>query len=62
MPFIEARLYERRLTPETRRRLIERLTQAAVDVLGEEVREQTWVVLTPVPEERWGIAGRPGGD
>ncbi|MER6528573.1 tautomerase family protein [Streptomyces sp. NPDC001508] len=62
MPLIEAKLYEKRLTPETRRRLIERLTDAAVEVLGEEVREHTWVVLYPVPETEWGIGGRPGGD
>jgi phenylpyruvate tautomerase PptA (4-oxalocrotonate tautomerase family) len=33
-----------------------------VDALGEEVREQTWVVLYPVPAKEWGIGGRPGGD
>ncbi|MFF9778169.1 4-oxalocrotonate tautomerase family protein [Streptomyces sp. NPDC013978] len=60
MPFIDVKIYDRRLTPETERALIERLTQAAVDVFGEDVREQTWITLTGVPPQRWGIAGKPG--
>ncbi|GGS60337.1 tautomerase family protein [Streptomyces griseoviridis] len=62
MPLIEVKLYEKRVTPETRGQLIERLTDAAAEVLGDEVREHTWVVLHPVPETHWGIAGKPGGD
>jgi 4-oxalocrotonate tautomerase len=60
MPFIDVKIYDRRLTPESERALIERLTQATVDVLGEEVREQTWITLTGIPTQRWGIAGKPG--
>lgn len=60
MPLIEVKLYEKRLTPETRKQLIERLTDAAESVFGPEVRQHTWVVLHPVPAERWGIAGEPG--
>ncbi|MEU0677505.1 MULTISPECIES: tautomerase family protein [unclassified Streptomyces] len=60
MPFIDVKIYDRRLTPQTERALIERLTQATVDVFGEEIREQTWIALTGVPPQRWGIAGEPG--
>ncbi|MEK2479198.1 tautomerase family protein [Streptomyces noursei] len=60
MPFNEVKIYEKRLNPETERQLIERLTEATVDVFGEGVREHTWVVLQPIPAERWGIAGTPG--
>jgi 4-oxalocrotonate tautomerase len=60
MPYIDVKLYEGRLDPESTRRLIERLTDAVVDVYGEAVREQTWIVLHGVPAERWGIGGRPG--
>lgn len=45
---------------DTERELVARLTQAVVDVLGEPIRDQTWVVLTGVPPGRWGIAGTPG--
>ncbi len=60
MPLIDVTLYEDRLDERTRTELIARLTDAAVDVFGEAVREQTWVVLSGVPRERWGIAGKPG--
>ncbi|MFE7842649.1 4-oxalocrotonate tautomerase family protein [Streptomyces sp. NPDC057474] len=60
MPYIDVKIYERRLTRESERALIERLTQAVVEVFGEEIREQTWVSLTGVPPQRWGIAGAPG--
>ncbi|MFZ4156287.1 tautomerase family protein [Streptomyces pseudogriseolus] len=60
MPFIDVKLYDRRLTEETERALIEGLTRAVVDVLGEEAREQTWVALTGVAPRRWGIGGVPG--
>lgn len=60
MPFLDVRIYEGRLNEQTERELIARLTQAVVDVFGEPIRDQTWVVLTGVPPERWGIAGAPG--
>ncbi|MEU3838466.1 4-oxalocrotonate tautomerase family protein [Streptomyces sp. NPDC028635] len=60
MPFIDVKIYERRLTEESEADLIERLTQAVVDVFGEDVRDQTWIALTGVPPQRWGIGGTPG--
>jgi len=60
VPYIDVKLYEGRLDPDSTRRLIERLTQAVVDVYGEDIRDQTWVVLQGVPPARWGIGGRPG--
>jgi 4-oxalocrotonate tautomerase len=60
MPYIDVKLYEGRLDPESTRRLVERLTDAVVEVYGEAIREQTWVVLQEIPPSRWGIGGRPG--
>ncbi|MFE9631903.1 4-oxalocrotonate tautomerase family protein [Streptomyces sp. NPDC006463] len=60
MPLIDVKLYQDRLDERTRAELIGRLTDAAAGVLGEEVRDAVWVVLTPVPRENWGIAGKPG--
>ncbi|GGT43834.1 tautomerase family protein [Streptomyces kurssanovii] len=60
MPFIEVKIYDRRLDEESERALIERLTQATVDVFGEDIRDQTWITLTPVPPHRWGLGGVPG--
>jgi 4-oxalocrotonate tautomerase len=60
MPYIDVKLYEDRLDAESIRRLIERLTDAVVEVYGEATREQTWIVLQEVEPSRWGIGGRPG--
>ncbi|MHA6630313.1 tautomerase family protein [Pseudonocardia sichuanensis] len=61
MPYIDVRIFEGRLTPQTQERLIAALTDAVVDVFDESIREQTWIVLNPVDPARWGIGGRPCG-
>ena len=57
MPFVDIKLFEGRLTPETTPALIGAVTEAFVSVFGEGVREATWVTLTEVPRENWGIGG-----
>ena len=54
---IDVKIYEHRLDPDTRRELIAKLTDAVTAVFGEEIRPNTWIVLTPVPAENWGIGG-----
>jgi 4-oxalocrotonate tautomerase len=46
---------------ETTGRLIERLTDAFVEVYGEAVRDETWVILQGVPPQRWGFGGTVRG-
>ncbi|WP_410598280.1 tautomerase family protein [Amycolatopsis sp. lyj-90] len=58
MPFIDVKIYDRRLTPETRQALIAKLTDAVADVFDDAIRDSTWVVLTPVPVDHWGIGGK----
>ncbi|GGS44307.1 tautomerase family protein [Streptomyces griseoviridis] len=61
MPLIEVKLFESRLKDAaTETELIAELTDAVARVLGEDAREQTWVVLQGLPPARWGVAGRPG--
>jgi 4-oxalocrotonate tautomerase len=60
MPYIDVKLYEGRLDPQSTRLLVERLTEAVVEVYGEAIRDQTWVVLQEVSPARWGIGGRTG--
>jgi 4-oxalocrotonate tautomerase family enzyme len=60
MPLIQVSLYEDRLNAESRRALIEGLTDAVVRVFGPESRDATWVTLTGVPSDQWGIGGTPG--
>ena len=59
MPLIEVKAFERRFGDEaTNERLIARLTDAMCEVLGEDVREEIWVVLDGVDPTRWGFGGR----
>lgn len=59
MPLIEVKAFERRFEdPEAAERLIAGLTDALCEALGEEVREETWVVLEGVDPARWGFAGK----
>ncbi|MFD8462308.1 4-oxalocrotonate tautomerase family protein [Streptomyces antimycoticus] len=58
MPLIEVTIYEDRLNETTQVELVARLTDAAVSVFGDGIREHTWVVLQGVSRERWGIAGK----
>lgn len=60
MPFIEIKLFEERLTPETEQALIERVTAAVTDTLGTRFRDRTWILLHAEPATRWGISGKPG--
>ncbi len=58
MPFIEVKAFEKRFAdPEANERLIARLTDAMCEVLGEEVREETWIVLEGVEAAKWGFGG-----
>ena len=59
MPYIEVKAAERRIDEESARRVITKLTDALCEALGEEVRDQTWVVVEGVPGSRWGIGGEP---
>jgi 4-oxalocrotonate tautomerase len=58
MPIIEVKAFERRFEDEeTARRLIAKLTDAFVEVYGEDVRAETWVILDGVAPTRWGFGG-----
>lgn len=59
MPYIEVKALERRIDDDSAKRVIEALTDALCQALGEEVRAATWVVVEGVPGARWGIAGEP---
>ena len=59
MPLIEVHLIENVFTPEQRRQVIEKLTDAMVSVEGENMRSVTWVTVEEVESGDWGIAGKP---
>lgn len=59
MPYIEVKAVDRRVQdPKVCERLISALTDAACEVLGEDTRQQIWVVVEGVPGSHWGIGGK----
>jgi phenylpyruvate tautomerase PptA (4-oxalocrotonate tautomerase family) len=58
VPVIQVKAVDRRFDdPAVNERLITALTDAACQVLGEDVRPQIWVILEGTPASRWGIGG-----
>lgn len=60
MPYIEVKAFDHRIDDESARRVVEGLTDALCEALGEEVRESTWVVVEGVSPQRWGLGGHVG--
>lgn len=58
MPLIEVHLIEKVFTPEQKRRIIEKLTDAMVSIEGENVRGVTWVKINEIASGEWGIGGK----
>ena len=58
MPLIEVKLIENVFTPEQKRRMITKLTDAMVSIEGENMRQVTQVVIEEVRSGDWGIGGR----
>ena len=57
MPLIEVSLIEDVFTPEQKREVIAKLTDAMVSIEGEHLRPVTWCVVREVGSGDWGIAG-----
>jgi 4-oxalocrotonate tautomerase len=57
MPFIEVNVIKDVFTPEQKREIITRLTDAMVRIEGENMRPVTWCVVREVASGDWGIAG-----
>jgi 4-oxalocrotonate tautomerase len=58
MPLIQVKLIENVFTPDQKRDLIHKLTDAIVAVEGENMRPVTWVLIEDVQSGDWGIGGR----
>jgi 4-oxalocrotonate tautomerase len=59
MPFINVKVIEGVFGPEQKQDMVRRLTDAMVDIEGENMRPVTWVVVEEVKSGDWGIAGNP---
>ena len=58
MPFINVKLIEDVFTPDQKKDIIQKLTDAMVSIEGESMRAVTWVVVEEVKSGDWGIAGQ----
>jgi 4-oxalocrotonate tautomerase len=59
MPLIQVKLIENVFTPEQKQQIVRRLTDAMVEIEGENMRPVTWCVIDEVKSGDWAIAGNP---
>jgi 4-oxalocrotonate tautomerase len=59
MPLVNVKLIEGVFTPEQKRQMIHRLTDAMVSIEGENMRSFTWVVIEEIRSGDWGTGGNP---
>jgi 4-oxalocrotonate tautomerase len=57
MPLIEVNVIKDVFTPQQKHDIITKLTDAMVEVEGENMRPVTWCVVHEVASGDWGIAG-----
>ena len=58
MPFLNVKLIEGVFDDHQKKAIIEKLTDAMVEVEGENMRPVTWVVVEEVKSGEWGIGGQ----
>jgi len=58
MPFTTIKLIEGVFSKEQKVQLIEKVTEAMIDVQGEETRHLTWVTIEEVKQGDWTIGGK----
>ena len=59
MPLIRVKLIEGGVTPAKKHELIRKLTDTFVNVIGEDIRPITWVIIEEVKNGDWGMGGEP---
>jgi 4-oxalocrotonate tautomerase len=59
MPLIQVSLIEEVFTPAQKKQMVQKLTDAMVEIEGEAMRGVTWVIIQEVRSGEWGIGGQP---
>ncbi len=59
MPLIQVKVIENVFSAEQKQEVVRRLTDAMVEIEGENMRPVTWCVVEEVRSGDWGIAGNP---
>jgi 4-oxalocrotonate tautomerase len=57
MPYVDIKLIEGVFDSDQKREMIEKVTEAMVEVEGENMRDVTFVVVDEVKSGDWGIGG-----
>ena len=57
MPFVNVKVIEGVFSEEQKREMITKLTDAMVEIEGENMRGVTWVVVEETKSGDWGIGG-----
>ncbi len=57
MPLVTIKAPENVFTAQQRRAMINKVTEAMIEIEGEELRDKTWVIYEEVPADRWAIGG-----
>jgi 4-oxalocrotonate tautomerase len=58
MPFIDIKVIQGVFTPEDKRELVERVSEAAIAVEGEALRPFTVTAITETPSGEWAVGGQ----
>ena len=61
MPLIKVHVFEDELTQEQSEGLINKITDAVVEVTSEKLRDVTWVIIEEVKSGHWGVGGNALG-
>lgn len=59
MPLVDIQLIKDVFSPEQKRDMIEKITEAMISIEGEAMRPVTWVRIQEVQSGDWAIGGKP---
>ena len=59
MPFVNVKVIDGVFTPAQKQDIVRKVTDAMVEIEGENMRPVTWVVVEEVASGDWGIGGTP---
>jgi 4-oxalocrotonate tautomerase len=59
MPLVDIQLLKGVFTPEQKKTMIQKVTDAMVSVEGEKMRPVTWVRVQEIESGEWAIGGTP---
>ena len=58
MPLINVKLIEDVFTPQQKRQMVEKLTEAMLEVEGENLRSHTLVIIEDIKQGDWAVGGK----